>query len=68
MLSLMYTKLKDYLQISLLILSQFEQINELLFPLKSSDNRRFSDDFGRNWTSLIRLNSINVRSTFEDDP
>ena len=68
MLSLMYTKLKDYLQISLLILSQFEQINELLFPLKSSDNRRFNDDFGRNWTSLIRLNSINVRSTFEDDP
>ena len=30
----------DRLQISLLILSKFKQINQLLFPLKSSENHR----------------------------
>ena len=34
---------KNRLQISLLKLSEFMGINELLFPLKSSENHRFSD-------------------------
>ena len=32
-------------QILLLILTKFKRINWLLFPLKSSENLRFSDDF-----------------------
>ena len=39
---------RDRLQISLLILSEFEQINKLLFPLKSSENHSFSDDLKGN--------------------
>ena len=39
-------------QISLLILSEFEEINSLLFTLKSSENHKenhcFSDDFRGN--------------------
>ena len=35
----------DRLQISLLILSEFKYINELLLPLKSLKNLQFSDDF-----------------------
>ena len=34
---------RDHLQISLLILSEFNRINELLFPQKSSDYLWFSD-------------------------
>ena len=33
---------RDRFQISLLILSEFRLINKLLFPLKSSENRRIS--------------------------
>ena len=40
--------LRDRLQISLLILSEFNQINSLLFSMKSSENQRFSDDFRGN--------------------
>ena len=39
---------RDHLQISLLSLSKFNRIHYLLFPLKSSENRRFSDDFTGN--------------------
>ena len=54
--------LKDYLQISLLILSELKWIKQLLFPLKSSENQRFSDDFRRNRSQSIRFNSLNIRS------
>ena len=46
-------------QISLLILSVFKEINSLLFPLKSSESHRFSDDFRGN---RICLNSPNIIS------
>ena len=39
---------RDCLQISLLILSELKRINYLLFPLKSSENHRFFDDFSEN--------------------
>ena len=38
----------DRLQISFFILSKFKRINYLLLPLKSSENRKFSDDFRGN--------------------
>ena len=44
------------------ILSKFKQINQLLFPLKSSKNLRFSSDFRCSRSLLIRLNSFNVRN------
>ena len=37
--------IRNCLQISLLILSKFKQINKLLFALKSSENLWLSDDF-----------------------
>ena len=47
-------------QIPLLVLSRkFEQI---LFTLKPSENHRFSDDFRRNRSSLIRINSLDITS------
>ena len=55
--------LKQYSsQISLLILSEFMRIHQLLFPLKSLKNHWFSDDFRGNTTQLIHLNSLNLRS------
>ena len=36
------------LQILVLMLCEFKRINYLLFPLKSSENHRFSDDFRGN--------------------
>ena len=53
---------RDRLQISILILSEFKQINYALFSLKSSEKLRFSDDFRESRTSLIRLNSLNIRN------
>ena len=44
-------QLRDRLQISLLILSEFKGINLLLFPLKLPENRRFADEF-----SVIEVN------------
>ena len=35
----------DCCQISPIISSEFEQINELLFPLESSENHRFPEDY-----------------------
>ena len=35
---------RDRLQIPFLILGGFKRLNQLLFPLKSSENQRFSDD------------------------
>ena len=43
-------KLSNRRQISVLILSKFKRINQLLFPLKSSENLR-----------LIHLNLLNIR-------
>ena len=40
-------KVSNCLQIWLLILSKFKQINEILFPQKSSENR-FSNGFSGN--------------------
>ena len=40
--------LNERLQISLPVLSEFKKIYELLFPLKSSENRSFSGDFRGN--------------------
>ena len=47
------------LQISLLILSEFKRISS---PLKFSENRRFSEDFMGNKSSLGRLNWFNIWS------
>ena len=55
---LIFCFLRDCLQISFLIVIEFKWwINELLFPLKSSENHR-----GENRISLIRLNSLSIRS------
>ena len=43
-----FIELRDLLQILLIILSQSKQINQLLFPLKLSENYRLSDDFRGN--------------------
>ena len=46
----------------LILLPIFKQI--FLFPLKLSENHRFSDDFRGSRSQLIRLNSLNIRSQF----
>ena len=43
-----YDHLRDHLQILRLMLNEFKQINLLMFPLKSSENLRFSDDLRGN--------------------
>ena len=40
--------MRDHLQFSLLLLTEFKGINLLLFPLKSSENLLFFDDFRGN--------------------
>ena len=57
-----FNNIRDHLQILLLILSKFNRINQLLFPLKSSENSRLFDAFRGNTSLLIRLNSLNIRS------
>ena len=52
---------------SFLIISKFKQINKILFPPKSSENHRFSDDFRGNKSYVIRFNSLLIRSKFRDD-
>ena len=42
--------------------SNIERIYSLLFPLRSSGNRRFFDDFRRNRSWLIYLNSFKIRN------
>ena len=54
--------IKDRFQIMLLILSEFKQINELLSPLKSSENLWFSSDFRGHKNEVIRSNFLNIRS------
>ena len=54
----LYCYLRGCLQISLLILSELNQINQLLFPLKSSVIIR------RNRSWLIYLNSLNPWNTW----
>ena len=58
----------DRVQILLLILSKFKRINYLLFSLKSSENLLSSVDFRGNRSSLVHLNSLKIRSEFEDNP
>ena len=36
--------------------------SQILFPLKSTDTRRFLDDFRENRSQLICLNSLNIGS------
>ena len=45
---------KDHHKISLLILSEFNRINKLLFTLEFYENLWFSDDFRGYRVSLIR--------------
>ena len=45
-----------------LIWSEFKRINSLLFPLKLSENSRFSNDFRGNRSYKTRLNPLNIRS------
>ena len=54
-----YKCLWDRGQIAPLILREFKQINEILSPLKSSENNRFPDEFRGNESYLIRVNSLN---------
>ena len=44
--------------------ANIKRIYQLLFPLKWSENHRFSDDYRGNRSWLIRLNSLNIRSNF----
>ena len=53
---------RDRHQISFLTLIKFRRINQLLFPLKSLQNIRISDDFRGSGCYLIRLNLINIGS------
>ena len=50
-------QVRDRLQIPLLKLSRFKRINQLLFPLKWSENLLFSDGFRGDRTEFI--NSLN---------
>ena len=43
------------------IMGELKRI-KLLFPLKSSENSRFCDDFSGNRSYLIYFNSLNIRS------
>ena len=52
---------RNCLHISLLMSSEFKRINQFLFPLKLSENDKFTDDFIGNRSFLIRLNSLNIR-------
>ena len=54
--------LRDRRQISLPISSEFKRTYQLFLPLKSPENHKFSDDFTRNRSYLIRSNSLDVRS------
>ena len=60
--------MRDRVQILLLILSKFKRINYLLFSLKSSENLWSSVDFMGNRSLLIHVNSLKIRSEFEDNP
>ena len=53
---------KDRCHISLLVISEFKQINYILLPLKSSESLWFSDNFRGYKSYLICLNSLNIRS------
>ena len=55
------SQVKNRLQIPLLTLSEFKQISSVPFPLKSSENHKFSDDFKGKRGKLIPLNSLNIR-------
>ena len=56
---------RDLLQISLLMLSKFKSIYQLLSPLKSSENLGFSNDLRENRSSLI---CIIIEAEFGDNP
>ena len=58
-ISIVQCHTKDHLHISLLILSEFQPIKLLLFPL---ENLWHFDDYSGNRSYLIYLNSLNIRS------
>ena len=58
--------LRDYIQISLLALSQFKQTT-LYSPLKSSEKHRFSGHFTGNRSWLICYNSLLLEAKFGDN-
>ena len=43
-----------------LIVGKVKKIIQLLFPLKSPENHRFSDDFRGNRSQLISLNPLYI--------
>ena len=51
----MALRVGNRLQILPLILNEFKRLNSLLFPLKSSENLQFSNNFRGNRSKLIRL-------------
>ena len=53
--------IRDRLQISLLILSKVKWTYQLLIRLKSLEKLRFPDGFRGDESSLIRINSLNIR-------
>ena len=48
----------DRRQLGLLTLSDFKSINQLLFPLKSSENLWFSDDIKEKLKGCLRYKTI----------
>ena len=58
---IMSSCIRDHHQLLLLILSEIDRIKQLLFPLKSSENLWFSDDFRGNTT----LQTHHVYSTLK---
>ena len=61
-------QVRDRRQISLLILSEFERINSLLFPVKSSKNLCFLDDFKGNRSYLFNQIRLILKAKFGDSP
>ena len=50
------------LQVSPLMVGEFKQINEHLFPLKSTENRMFRNDFKGNVHKLSFTKSLQVKT------
>ena len=50
----------DRCQIRFLILNKFKRIDQLILPLKSSENIWFFDSFRREWVFNFRIISLNL--------
>ena len=50
----------DRCQIRFLILNKFKRIDQLILPLKSSENIWFFDSFRREWAFNFRIISLNL--------